>query len=387
MEKQNTETRLTPEQAMQKYLEEERIRSRGKLKIFLGYAPGVGKTYTMLAEANRMYHRGKNVIIGYFEPHGRPDTIAQLGDLPRAPLSDIRYKGMTFHEMNTEAIIERKPELVLVDELAHTNAAGMKHKKRYEDVLELLDHGINVYSTVNLQHLESMNDIVERITKIHVRETLPDWVLDQADEVVIVDVQPTALQNRLKRGAVYQMEKVPSALDNFFRLGNLNALRELALRRAADHVDADLNEYRSLHNISAFWHTTERLLVAITPHETSQHLIRLGARLNQRLKGEFYVAYVECTHWLAEKETDTSRMILEKNFELARSLGAECITLKGRSVSEALLKFAAEKQITKFMIGHTKRSRLIRLFRGSTINKFIDHSDDIEVVVVPEQYY
>ena len=377
--------RMTAEEAMQRYLSEERSERQGKLKVFLGYAPGVGKTFTMLTEANRMLKRGKDVVIGYFEPHGRPDTIAQLENLPVVPTMEVAYNGLTLREMDAEGIIKRKPSLVLVDELAHTNAAGMKHHKRYEDVTDILESGIDVYATVNLQHLESMNDIIEQITGVHVTETLPDKVLQEADEVVVVDVQPKTLLNRLKRGAVYKQEKVPMALQHFFRLGNLNALRELALRKTADHVDVDLSEYRQIHNITNNWHTTERILVAITAELSSQHLIRVAARLNQRLKGEFYVAYVECTHWMAEKETPDSLKSLEDNFRLAESLGAERVMLKGKSVSEELLKLAEEKQITKFVIGHTKRSKLIRIFRGSTINKFIDQSDDIEAIVTPNR--
>ena len=381
------EERLTPQEALRKYREEEKIQDRGRLKVFLGYAPGVGKTYTMLASANRMLKRGRDVVIGYFEPHSRKDTIEQLGDLPQIPTIEITHCGIRLHEMDTQAIIQRHPDTVLVDELAHTNAPGMKHKKRYEDVMELLEHGINVYATVNLQHLESMSDIVESITGIHVRETLPDWVLDEADEVVVVDIQPSSLINRLKRGAVYKTEKVPDALSNFFRLGNLNALRELALRKAADHVDVDLNEYKQLRHITGNWHTTERILVAITSEESSQYLIRVAARLDQRLKGEFYAVHVNCTHWLADKETPDSLAMLEKNFSLAKEFGAECVTLEGRSVSDTLLAFAREKQITKFIIGHTHRSRFVRLFRGSTINKFIDRSENIQVIVTPMSAY
>lgn len=382
-EKFDEESRLTPEKAMQMYLQETNPSKKGKLKIFLGYAPGVGKTFTMLAEANRLAGRGKDVVIGYFEPHGRPDTIAQLGNLVQIPLKEITYNGIQLYEMDTEAVIKRKPKLVLVDELAHTNAPGMKYKKRYEDVQELLDNGINVYSTVNLQHLESLNDIIEKITTIHVKETLPDRVLDTADEVVVVDIQPSTLRNRLQRGSIYKLEKVPAALEHFFRPGNLNALRELTLRRAADEVDADLDEYRQIHEIRGYWHTTERVLVAITSSEVSQRLIRIGARLDQRLKGEFYVAYVHCTHKMAAKESPEKTAQLEKNLELAKNLGARIIQLEGKSVSEELLKFAEERQVTKFVVGHTKRSRLQRLFRGSTTNKFIDSAEDIEIIVAP----
>lgn len=360
---------------------------RGKLKIFLGYAPGVGKTYTMLMEANRLRERGRDVVIGYFEPHGRSETVEQIGSLPCIPYLEIWHNGSCFHEINTEEIIRRNPQLVLIDELAHTNTEGMKHKKRYQDVLELLEHGINVYSTVNLQHLDSMNRLVEHITGIHVNETLPDHILEEADEVVIVDIQPRSLQNRLKRGVIYDNGSEDSALHNFFRLGNLNALRELALRKVADHIDVDLEEYKQLHHINSFWHTTERILVAIKASEESQHLIREAARLNSRLKGDFYVVYVDCTHWLAPKQTEVTEKVLGKNFELAKSLGAECLTLHGKSVSDELIKFSTQKEITKILIGHTKRPFLARVFRGSTINKILKSSDEIQILVTPNQYF
>ena len=359
----------------------------GKLKIFLGYAPGVGKTYTMLQETNRLKERGRDVVIGYFEPHGRQETEEQIGEIPQVPYLDVWHNGHCFQEMNTEEIIRRHPQLVLVDELAHTNTEGMKHKKRYEDVLELLENGINVYSTVNLQHLESMTFLVERITGIHVTETLPDKVLEEADEVVIVDIQPKSLQNRLKRGAIYADGHSAEALEHFFRLGNLNALRELALRKVADQVDVDLEEYRQQHNINSFWHTTERILVAIKASEQSQHLIREGARLNQRLKGDFYVIYVDCTHWLSAKETEATRTVLEKNFQLARHLGAECLVLQGKSVSEELINFSARKQITKLLIGHTNRSWFVRAVRGSTINKVLKKLENVQVIVTPNDYF
>lgn len=356
---------------------------RGKLKIFLGYAPGVGKTYAMLSQASRIYNRGRDVIVGYFECHGRADTMKLLEGLPKIPAKKVCHGGVCLFEMDTDAIIERHPEIALVDELAHTNAPGSKNPKRYQDVEELLEAGIDVHTTVNLQHLESLNDVIHRITGVTVRETLPDRVLDQADEVVVIDIQPEALRNRMKRGVIYGPEKAEDALSNFFRPGNLNALRELALRKAADHVDVELTAYRKIHHINDNWHTTEKLLVAITAEESSQRLIRVAARLNQRLKGEFYVVHVKCTHWMADRETETSREVLRRSFSLAEDLGAECVTLEGKSVSAELMKFARSRGITKFVIGHTHRGRLKTLIRGSTINKFIDGCDDVQVIVTP----
>lgn len=366
----------------------EKAMRRGKLKVFLGYAPGVGKTYTMLQEANRLKRRGRDVVIGYFEFHGRKETAEQIEDLPIIPCLEIEKDGHIFHEMDKDAIIQRHPQLVLVDELAHTNAVGMKNKKRYEDVLEILDAGINVYTTMNLQHLMSMHLLVEEITGIKVAETLPDKILDEAEEVVIVDIQPRSLQNRLQRGVIYEDENTTAALDHFFCLGNLNALRELALRKVADHVDADetqsTKEYEEGDN---FWHTTERILVAIKATEQSKHLIREGARLNRRLKGDFYVVYVKCTHWMKEEETAAMQEVLDRNFALAKQLGAECVMLEGKSVSDELVKFSREKQITKILIGHTNRTWIVRVIRGSTINKVMKKSESVQIIVTPNSYY
>jgi two-component system, OmpR family, sensor histidine kinase KdpD len=370
--------RITPEEALKQYKKQ----TRGNLKLFLGYAPGVGKTFTMLNEANRRYERGKDVVLGYFESHERENTIKQLKNLPMIPLKEITYNSITLKEMDVDAVIERKPELVLVDELAHTNAPGSKNKKRYEDVLEILDAGINVYSTVNLQHLESLNDIVKQITGIGVNETIPDNIIADA-EVVIIDMPPEALRKRLQRGNIYKPYLIESALKNFFRPGNLSALRELTLRQIADEVDEDLEEYKNKHDIHDNWYTSEKIMVSISSNPKSRRLIRMGARLAKTYKCSWYVVYVNCTHFMSPKETPEIIKELEINVELAKKLNATIIKLEGKSVSSTLLKFAQEKHITKLVIGHPRRTRFQKLFRGSTTNKFLEQAKDIQIIVVP----
>lgn len=372
------EKRITPEEALEVFKRE----TTGYLKIFLGYAPGVGKTYTMLSEANRKFERGEDVVIGYFESHDRKNTIAQLKSLPMIPLKEIKYNSIILKEMDVDRIIERHPKLVLVDELAHTNAPGSKNKKRYEDVQELLEAGINVYTTVNLQHLESLNDIVKQITGVHINETIPDKIIENA-EVVVIDMPPDGLRSRLIHGNIYKPHLIESALKNFFRKGNLNALRELTLRQIADEVDEDLEEYKIRHNIHENWHTAERVMVAISSNPKSKGLIRIGARIAKKYKCPFYVVYVNCTNLFCPKETPDKIKSLNDNLALAEKFNATVVKLTGKSVSAAMLKFAQEKHITQLIIGHSKRTTMQKLLRGSTINKFLEHSKDIKILVVP----
>lgn len=373
-----SEKRTSPEAA----LEACKKSTKGLLKVFLGYAPGVGKTYTMLNEANRRFKRGEDVVLGYFESHDRQDTIDQIKNLPTIPLKNIIYNNIELTEMNLEEIIERHPHLVIVDELAHTNAPGSKNKKRYEDVLDILNCGINVYTTVNLQHLESLNDVVRQITGINVNETIPDIILENC-EVVVIDITPDTLRNRLQRGNIYKKPLIERALTNFFRKGNLTALRELALRQTADEVDEDLEEYKANHDINENWSTVERVMVSISSNPNSQRLIRMGAVLAKKYKCDFYVVYVDCTHRFSPPDTPTRLDSLTKNIFLAKSLNATIKTLKGRSVSSELVKFAHESHITKLIIGHSKRTTIQKFFRGSTINKLLNQSKNIQIIVVP----
>ncbi|AIY84828.1 sensor protein KdpD [Clostridium baratii] len=371
-------TRISPDTALKICATEE----KGKLKIFLGYAPGVGKTYTMLNEANRRYNRGEDVVIGYFESHGRLDTINQIKSLPELPLKEIHYNSITFKELNVPLIIDRRPKLVLVDELAHTNAPGSKNKKRYEDVIEILNSGINVYATVNIQHLESLNDVITQITGVTINETIPDSIIATA-EVVVIDIPPDSLRKRLKRGNVYKNDLIQRALKNFFRIGNLNALRELTLRQIADEVDCTLNEYKENHNIYDNWHTAEKVMVSISSNPKSKRLIRFGARIAKKYKCPLYVVYVDCTHSIYPKDTPEILKSLNENIDLAKKFDAIVINLKGKSISNELIKFSKEKNITKLIIGHSKRTKLQKFFRGSTVNKLLEGSKNIEIIVVP----
>ena len=271
----------------------EQAAGRGRLKLFLGFAAGVGKTFEMLGEANRRKHeRGQDVVIGYIETHGRKGTAEQIGDLEKIPRRTIEYKGARFEEMDADAVIARKPQWVIVDELAHTNVPGSKHTKRYEDVLDFLEAGINVLSTMNVQHLESLNDTVAQITGVTVRETVPDTLLAQVSEIKSIDITPRTLINRLQRGDIYASEKVPTALANFFTEGNLSALRELALREVAAEVERSVQVYRQEHGVSEPWQTTERVMVCLPPGTPSDRLLRRGWRIASRLNADIISVYV-----------------------------------------------------------------------------------------------
>ena len=370
--------RLSPEEA----LEKANSGKRGSLKIFLGYAPGVGKTYSMLNEANRRLFRQEDVVAGCIETHGRIDTKEQIGGLKIIAKKKIEYNGRILEEMDTETIIKLKPDAVLVDELAHTNVPGSKNKKRFEDVEEMLSEGIDVVTTVNIQHLESLNDVIRQITGIKVRETIPDSVVEHADEVVVIDVTPDALQNRLKRGDIYKTE-IDRALKNFFRKGNLNALREIALRQVAEEVDEDLAEYMKEHEIRENWHTAERVMICISSSDSSKKLIRRGARIAKRYKCEWLVVDVICTSIFYAKSNAKDEENLNNNRALARQLGAEVFTLKGKSISRELINFAFERHITQIIIGNSNRSTLQTMFRGSTVYKILKYTNDIEVHVIP----
>jgi two-component system sensor histidine kinase KdpD len=356
-------------------------RVRGCHKVFLGYAPGVGKTYTMLSEAERRHARGEDVVIGFVEPHDRPETIALMAGLEVIPTKKIEYRGTTLEEMDTAAIIARAPRWVLVDELAHTNAPGAAHQKRWQSVDEILDAGINVISTVNVQHFESLNDTVAQITGVQVRETVPDRVLDEADEVVLVDITPEALVNRLNRGVIYAPEKVPRALAHFFRRGNLVALRELALRRTADEVDEDLTEFLKDHDVDKTWGVNERVLVAVTPRPLGAKLVRRGYRLARRMNGRFWVLYVRPPGVsLSSKEEQT----LEDLRRLAVDLGGEIVEVVGADAGAEIISFAMSNQVTYVVMGQSARSRLDEVVRGSIISRIMRETRNVDIVVVAD---
>lgn len=373
--------RVTPEVALEKIKKQ----NKGHLKIFIGYSPGVGKTFTMLSGANRSLKRGIDVVIGYLEAHQRKDTEDQIEDLEIIPRKVIEYNGVSLEEMDTEAIIKRAPKIVLVDELAHTNVPGSKNSKRYEDVEEILNHGIDVITTLNIQHLESLNDVVKQITGIVVRETIPDRIVENADEVVVVDITPDSLQNRLRRGNIYKAQNIEASLKNFFRKGNLNALRELTLRQTAEEVNEELEEYMDEHGIKENWQTVERVMVCVGSSSYSKKLIRRGARIARRYKCEWYVVTVDSTRVVVPNPSNKDVQMLESHLKLARQLGAEVISLKGKSVSRELAKFASARHITQILIGHSNRTRIEKILRGSTVNKLLKQTKNIEVHIIPHE--
>jgi two-component system sensor histidine kinase KdpD len=356
--------------------------ARGRLRVYLGMAPGVGKTYAMLMEGRRRKGRGTDIVIGFVETYGRPLTIQAIGDLEIIPRKKIEYKGVTLEEMDTEAVIARKPQVALVDELAHTNAPGSKHEKRWQDVHELLDHGITVISTVNIQHLESLADIVETITGAPVRERIPDWVVDAADEVEVVDMSPQALRARLRHGNVYPPERAEQAMCNFFREGNLNALRELALRKVATAVEQDLEQYMRQHDIDAVWPAGERVMACIDAGPDAQRVIRRAWRLANRLQADLLAVFVETPRWASASPEE--RRALEENIRFAEDLGAEIMRTRGADVATELSRVAREKNAGSIVVGRSPRGRLRELVGGSTVAKLVSLARDTDVYVVAE---
>ena len=341
--------------------------ARGTLRLYLGAAPGVGKTFAMLNEGWRRKQRGLDVVVGWFEEHERPQTTAQLRDLEVFPRRVVTYRDQRFEEMDVGGLVERRPELVLVDELAHTNVPGSAHAKRWQDVEELLAAGINVISTVNLQHLESINDVVEEITGVVQRETVPDRVVRTADQLELVDMAPEALRRRLAHGNVYPPERVDAALANYFRAGNLTALRELALLWMADQVDAELHNYRERHNIASSWETKERVLVSLTGSEGSVVLIRRAARMAMRTKAELVGVHVRTEDGLAGSGSDR----LNQNRRLLDDLGGRYVEVVGSGIAAALVQVARAENATQLILGASNRSRLSEFVRGSVINSVI----------------
>jgi len=376
--------RPDPDALLARVQREEQKARRGKLKIFFGATAGVGKTYKMLEEARALKEKGVDVVVGYVEPHGRADTEKLLEGLERLPYLQLRYRGATLRDFDLDAALARKPALLLVDELAHTNPVEgeprPRHAKRCQDVEELLDAGIDVHTTVNVQHIESLNDVVAGITGIRMQETVPDSVFESADEVELVDTTPDELLERLHAGKVYVPEQARRAIDNFFRKGNLIALRELALRTTADRVDAAMREYREGQGIRATWAAGERLLVGIGPDEQAERLVRAGKRMATALHAEWIVVYVETPDLLRLREAERDRRIAL--LRLAESLGAEAVTLGGSSVGEELANYARERNVTRVLIGRPRRALWRRLFRPSTYGELLARTEGIDIQVV-----
>jgi two-component system sensor histidine kinase KdpD len=352
--------------------------ARGKLRVYLGAAPGVGKTFAMLNEGCRRLSRGTDVAVGYVETHGRANTAAQVRELEVVPRRVIEYRGTSFEEMDVDAVIARNPKVALIDELAHTNVPGSRNPKRWQDVEEILEAGIDVISTVNIQHLESMNDVVEAITGIEQQETIPDEVVRRAEQVELVDQTPEALRRRMAHGNIYAPEKVDAALANYFRVGNLGALRELALMWTADRVDEALEQYREAHGITGTWETRERVVVAITGAPGGDDVIRRAARMAMRTRGELLGVHVRPTDGLAGAPTER----LAEMRQLLTALGGEYHEISGGDVAETLIGFARAENASQLVMGASQRSRWAELIRGSVINRVLRASGSIDVHVI-----
>ena len=366
---------------------------RGRLKVFLGYAAGVGKTFRMLEEAQELRRQGGDVVIGYFEPHGRADTIAEAAELEAVPRRKIEYRGVMFEEMAADAVLARKAAVCLVDELAHTNVPGSRNAKRWEDVLELLEAGIDVWTTVNVQHIESLNDQVRQITGVSVRETLPDWVIQQADEVVMVDATPMALLNRLRRGVVYPPEKAQRALENFFKESTLVALRELALRQTAHEVEVrheapvrSALERRTPGSAAQSPAETEqeRMLIYITAEPTSAMLIRRGRRIADFLRADCFAVHVsqraDLTHLGVQQ-----RQAIEQYLNFARNLHIETRLLEADDPVHALLDFARRNRITQLYLARPRQSTWPDLLGRDLISRIVRMGRDLRVAIVAER--
>ena len=372
--------RPDPEALLARVNAEEARERRGKLKVFLGAAAGVGKTYAMLEAVREQKLDGVDAIIGYVETHGRAETDALLAGLEILPPKAVDYRGTALREFDLDAALARRPTLILVDELAHTNAPGCRHAKRWQDVVELLDAGINVYTTMNVQHLETLNDVVAKITSVIVRETVPDSVFEQADEVELVDLPPDELLERFKDGKVYMPEQAEEAVKNFFRKGNLIALRELALRRTAERVDAQMRVYMHEHAIEKSWPTAERLLVCISPGPESARLVRAAKRMADRLGAPWVAAYVETPAQLRLPPQVRDRVT--QTLRLAEQLGAETVRLPGQQMSEAILGFAHDRNVTKIVVGKPRRRLWTRILIGSIVDALVQGSGDIDIYVI-----
>jgi len=356
---------------------------QAKLRVYIGAAAGVGKTYQMLEDAHALKKQGVDVVVGVVETHGRIETKELIKDLEIVPCRKIEYRGAVFEEMNLAAVIERKPAVAVVDELAHTNIEGAKNRKRYEDVLELLENGISVITAVNIQHIESLNDVVQRTTSVQVRETVPDCFFKRADEVIDVDVSIDTLRTRLRQGKIYSVEKIEQSLNNFFRKGNLATLRELALRQVAQHQAAQDHEYREREGLEQAV-IPERVMVCMASRGSAKKLLRTGARIAGRLANDdWFAVYVETADEDQGRIEPATYAALEENITFARELGAKVVKLKNNDVADALLTFARKNEITHVIFGQSARTRWQIFWKGSIINRFLGEVKDAAVHVIP----
>jgi len=352
---------------------------RGRLKIYLGAAPGVGKTYTMLADAQEQRARGVDAVIGLVDCHERPATMEKVGELPAVTPRTLEYRGLHLQEMDLEGVLARDPDLVLVDELAHSNIPGCTHIKRYEDVMDLLAAGINVWSTLNVQHLESLNDTVFEITRVRVTETVPDWVLDRASEIRLIDLDPDALIERVKDGRVYRQPEAERALKGFFRRGNLTALREMALRALAEATDRRLEEYMADHQISGPWGARDRILACASTSPNGQRLIRRAYRTAKRLRGSLYVLYVQHP---GDRMDERGANTLQRNLDLATRLGAHVERVARADAAAAIVEFARHIRATQIVLGESLRPTWRDRLRGSIVERVLRDTHDVDVLVV-----
>ena len=356
-------------------------KARGRFKVFLGYAPGVGKTFSMLSEGIRRRQRGEDVVIGIVETHGRKGTSEQAAKLEHVPTRAIDYKGTLFSEMDVDAILERKPQVALVDELAHTNIEGSRNAKRFEDVLLLLDARIDVLTTINVQHIESLTPRIQSLTGIPVRETVPDWVLDRADEIVISDLTPEALATRMRRGDIYPVDRAERALSNFFRRGNLIALREMALHRVTRAVDRTLNDYVNSKRLGAHWAVTEKVAVCISASSQARDLIARGARLAEGLNGELFVVHVQS----GKEESPERKRVLDASLMFAANLGAQIVHLTGKNIPSTTAAFVTEHRITQAIFGRSAQHGLRKYLYYMAIQRFMSEAPHVDLHIVTQE--
>ncbi len=376
----NGDERPSPEAMLRLAQAEEVTAELGKLKIFLGYAAGVGKTYAMLEAARQRKKDGRNVVIGYVESHGRAETDVLLEGLELLPRKEVRYMEVALQEMDIDAILDRKPQVVLVDELAHSNAPGSRHEKRWQDVEEILEAGIDVYTTVNIQHFESLNDVVAQITGIIVRETVPDRLLDLAFEIKLIDIPPEDLLQRLHEGKIYIPDQAAKAIEKFFRPGNLMALRELSLRRTASRVDDQMRAYMETQSIAGPWATAERLLVCVSGSPYSEKLIRATCRLAEELKGQWFTVYIETP--AVSRHVRENREHIWRDLRLAEGLGAQVATVTATDITDAVMEYATRHNITKIVMGKPTKPNWRKILHTPIVDRVIRRSGAIDVVIV-----
>ncbi len=373
------DARPNPDDLLAQVQAQEADSKRGSLKVFFGYAAGVGKTYAMLENAQRAKAEGREVVVGYVEPHGRSETEALLAGLEILPLREYEYRGVQLRDFDVDAALTRHPDLLLVDELAHTNAVGCRHEKRWQDVEELLEAGINIWTTLNVQHIESLNDVIGQITGVTVRETVPDRVFDLATDMELLDITPEELLLRLKAGKVYVTEQAQRAIQSFFQKSNLTALRELSLRQAARRIHTDVESARREKSAIQPWATAERLLVCVGPSPTTARVIRTARRMAAALDAPWLAVSVDLT---GESTSTPAKQQVSHHFRLAERLGAETVTLAGQNVTDTILDYARSRNVTKILIGKTNQPRWRRLLVGTVVDDLLEKSGEIDVYVI-----